>query len=247
MMSELEFVRCANCGKPILKGEPLFTHDLEEGEACCSKFCNQEHIERGCPLEVEGRYRDVEWYASLARSKERAPSREELDAMFIRAEERQRTEEWLCRRLSDWLDERDLRDAGTAFTAGDMRNLARKIEDELRKARMAPEVGKGTFANGETFDELLVRANMDMFAFNSGVVRGTDNTGRIQVTSAMEHTWGDCIGVGYMIEGQRGWYFTHLSPARARVLAHFLLAAAMRREASDPGMKCIDRDWKEKK
>ncbi len=58
-----------------------------------------------------------------------------MDEEFVRADERQRHEEWLCRRLSDWLAENPRRPAHTAFTAGPMRNLAREIEAALRKGK----------------------------------------------------------------------------------------------------------------
>lgn len=56
-----------------------------------------------------------------------------IEAMAIRAEERQRHEAWLCQRLTDWLAESPRRDAATAFTAGPLRDLARIIEERLQK------------------------------------------------------------------------------------------------------------------
>ena len=93
----------------------------------------------------------------------------------------------------------------------------------------------------ETFSELLVRANMAR-KYHTSVVRATGGEARVAVTSGRQ-PWGDCISLEWMDEKKPGiWYFAHFSPARARVIAKFLIDAAERYEKSDPGMKCIDKE-----
>lgn len=58
----LDPFRCANCGRPIETGDPTFTTAVADGEACCSVWCEHEHEDRGCPLEVEWEYRTPDWY-----------------------------------------------------------------------------------------------------------------------------------------------------------------------------------------
>lgn len=58
----------------------------------------------------------------------------------IRADERQKTEEWVCQRMVDWLHEKPRRPATTAFTAGPMRDLAYTFEEKLRGGAPIPAV-----------------------------------------------------------------------------------------------------------
>lgn len=93
---------------------------------------------------------------------------------------------------------------------------------------------------GEPFKKLLKRASMDIYAFNTGVVRGTDQKASLIVDSGVDGHYGDCVGVGMRVGDSPFWTYTHVSPARARLLAMHLLRHADRLEKSDPGMECID-------
>lgn len=65
---------------------------------------------------------------------------ERADEELARAQERQRAEAWLCERLAAWLAEDHRRPAGTAFTAGPLRELARRIEDMLADRPLVPRI-----------------------------------------------------------------------------------------------------------
>jgi hypothetical protein len=94
---------------------------------------------------------------------------------------------------------------------------------------------------GESLTKLTARAGMGQFQFNTGVIIGTDNQLRIVINPAVETIYGDCVAVGFNNNKNHFWHYTHLSPARARLLAHHLLRHAARlEESSDPGMNQID-------
>jgi hypothetical protein len=95
---------------------------------------------------------------------------------------------------------------------------------------------------GESFDALLKRAGMNEYTGTTGITRSTDSTYRIGVGRSLSSDWSDTVGVSFMDEQNpnQGWRYAHFSPARARVIAHHLIAAAERLEQSDPGMRCID-------
>lgn len=100
---------------------------------------------------------------------------------------------------------------------------------------------------GETQGELIKRAGMDGYAFNSGVVRATDGGPRITVNGPMDARWGDCIGLGFMREGGE-WTYSNLSPARARIVAMHLLRLAAMKERQN-GIERIDdivAEWRRK-
>lgn len=88
---------------------------------------------------------------------------------------------------------------------------------------------------------LLAQAGMDQDAFATKVVRGTDGRGRFAVDGARDLLWGDCAAVGFMVEGQSSWHYSHLSSARARILAYHLIMAAQRLEATSSEVRCIDK------
>lgn len=92
----------------------------------------------------------------------------------------------------------------------------------------------GALKRGETQAELIERAGMDCYGFNTGVVRATDGGPRIAVNGHMNNRWGDCIAIGFMFEGKPEWHYSHLSPARARVLASHLLRLAAMKEKGQP-------------
>lgn len=92
---------------------------------------------------------------------------------------------------------------------------------------------------GENREALIRRAGMDGYGFNTGVVRATDSGPRIAVNGPLDNAWGDCVAVGFMPEGQNLWTYSHLSPARARILAMHLLRVAAMKERSHMGR--IDR------
>jgi hypothetical protein len=60
------------------------------------------------------------------------------------------------------------------------------------------------------------------------------------VSQYIDPKWTDCLTLQFLPEGQRGWFYMHFSPARARLIAKLLIDRADRLEHSDPGMKCID-------
>lgn len=89
---------------------------------------------------------------------------------------------------------------------------------------------------GETQAELIERAGMDGYGFNTCVVRSIDHVGRVGVTGvAYDVKWGDCIGLSFCREGSHEWSVMHLSPARARILAMHLLRIAAMKERQEPG------------
>ncbi len=105
----------------------------------------------------------------------------------------------------------------------------------------------------ETLKGLLKRAAMSIFSYNTGVVHPMDGNFRIGVGTALDHTYGDCVAVSVHQERNnpdRLWQFTHLSPARARVLALHLLRFAdyieNRKNNMGYGGGCIDKPFGEK-
>lgn len=81
----------------------------------------------------------------------------------------------------------------------------------------------------EGLKSLLKRAAMTIYSYNTGVVHPMDGNFRIAVSSAFDHTYGDCVAVSIHHEKnnpERFWQYTHLSPARARILALHLLRHA---------------------
>lgn len=53
--------RCANCGKPIEEAKEVLTARMYDGEWTCSKECDDEHEELGCPFEHGILYRDMKY------------------------------------------------------------------------------------------------------------------------------------------------------------------------------------------
>lgn len=72
----------------------------------------------------------------------------------------------------------------------------------------------------------LSNAAMTTYDLNTGITIATDHAGRVGVGSSSDSIWGDCVRLEYMIEGQRGWFRSHFSPARARLIAQQLLMQA---------------------
>lgn len=97
---------------------------------------------------------------------------------------------------------------------------------------------------GEPIGKLIERAGMDIYQNNTGVVRSTDDSFAVMVTTAFEPSHGDCVSIGIKWpDSDPGvWKVAHFSPARARLIADHLLRHAKRLEASDPGMSKIDWD-----
>lgn len=87
---------------------------------------------------------------------------------------------------------------------------------------------------GETQDELVERAGMDGYGFNTGVVYATDDGPRIGVNGPMDNKWGDCVAIGFMPESGNVWHYSHFSPARARIIAMHLLRIAAMKEKEQP-------------
>lgn len=88
--------------------------------------------------------------------------------------------------------------------------------------------------------DLLKRAGMDQYDFNTGVVRNTDTQNgdrRIHVISHFDPAFADCVGIGWYggenVMGQGIWHITHFSPARARLIAAHLLRHADQIEAAN--------------
>lgn len=93
----------------------------------------------------------------------------------------------------------------------------------------------------ETQKQLIERAGMTGPEFNTSVVRATDAGPRISVSGAMlDPKWGDCVVVGFMNENESFWRYSHLSPARARILAAHLLRIAEMKEQRSGGRIRID-------
>lgn len=99
---------------------------------------------------------------------------------------------------------------------------------------------------------LLKRADMNQYQFNTGVVVSTDSTSnypnkppldfRIAVNSAISNDWGDCIAIGFYDPTVKGWRYGHFSPARARLIAQNLVDRAEYLEKEEPSSVDIDRD-----
>jgi hypothetical protein len=94
---------------------------------------------------------------------------------------------------------------------------------------------------GKKLKELLARAGMSIFDYNTSIVLGTDHKGRVGTSVAFDHQWGDCVAITYNIEGGREWFVTHVSPAKARLLAMKLIERADYLEKRD-GLNKIDTD-----
>lgn len=89
---------------------------------------------------------------------------------------------------------------------------------------------------------ILERAAMNIYQFNTSVVRSTSGEFRVMVGASWDDNWGDCVGLRVMFESDPGkWMNASFSPARARIIAKHLVDAAARLEADDPGMGCIDK------
>lgn len=90
---------------------------------------------------------------------------------------------------------------------------------------------------GESREALIERAGMTGLDFNTCVVKATDDGPRIHVTgAALDQKWGDCIAIGFMPEDGNLWRYSHVSPARARIIAmHLLRVAAMKEQQSGVG------------
>jgi hypothetical protein len=74
---------------------------------------------------------------------------------------------------------------------------------------------------------LARRAGMDQFAYNTRVVLPDDSSLRVAVRSGSS-PYADHVGIGFMLEfkDNRSWFEGHFSPAKARLIAHHLLAVA---------------------
>lgn len=97
---------------------------------------------------------------------------------------------------------------------------------------------------------LLERAKMNVYQWNTGVVRDTPSTPphpnmpagpdlRILVGGSLERDWGDCVGVAFFRPSDKSWSYAHFSPARARLIAAMLVEKA---EALEEREDCFNID-----
>jgi hypothetical protein len=94
----------------------------------------------------------------------------------------------------------------------------------------------------ESFDDLLKRAAMNVYAFNTSVLLSKDKHFRIASRMGF-NSYGDCISIEIMHEKTPGqWHYAHFSPARAKIFALQILERVEILENSDPGKECIDED-----
>lgn len=95
--------------------------------------------------------------------------------------------------------------------------------------------------------ELLARAGMDEYQYNTGVVRNTNSAEldfRIGVSPGVDAKWRDCITITVnnpKTLTDHTWTGAHFSPARARLIASHLLRVAEAIEAIE-GVKKIDHE-----
>jgi hypothetical protein len=88
--------------------------------------------------------------------------------------------------------------------------------------------------------KLLERAAIHVFTLNLGVIRSTDNAGRIRIDYPTDPRWKNCVSVETMREGDKCWQVSHFSPARARLIAYLLLQYAKYLE-EDNGKPVLDK------
>jgi hypothetical protein len=93
-------------------------------------------------------------------------------------------------------------------------------------------------------DALLARAKMNIFQWNTRVVRSTDDSFRVQVGGAYENHWGDCVSIGvrHPKDPPGEWRVAHFSPARARLIAEHLTMMADHLEKEEPTSMDIDKE-----
>ena len=92
-------------------------------------------------------------------------------------------------------------------------------------------------------NELLDRAKMNVFEWNTSVVRPTTPEGfTLWVTQSFDPAWSDCIGIGvrWPTDPRGEWRTANFSPARARLIAEHLLRMADLIEEREPSSKDID-------
>jgi hypothetical protein len=95
--------------------------------------------------------------------------------------------------------------------------------------------------SSEKLSDLLKRAAINIYDFNTSVNLSIDDTFRIAVKTG-HGEFGDCVEIQIMHEKNPGpWYCANFSPARAKIIALQILARVEHLEKNDPGMKCIDR------
>jgi hypothetical protein len=98
----------------------------------------------------------------------------------------------------------------------------------------------------DRFFTLLKRAAMNIFQFNTRVVRATDRRRdhRVLVTTPFQEGYDDCVGIGFRTAGDGPgiWHVGAYSPARARLIAYQILSHAAYLERTDPGLDTIDEE-----
>lgn len=126
-----------------------------------------------------------------------------------------------------------------------------KITLELNPVRAATEAfqkARATLkrkAHEKRRDALLTRAKMNIFQWNTGIIRPTAPDGfRIQVGQSFNDGWEDCVGISirYDNDPPGTWRYAAFSPARARLIAERLLMMADHLEDVEPSSMDIDKD-----
>lgn len=117
-------------------------------------------------------------------------------------------------------------------------NVVIMTKEEFQE-RLAAEFQRGVQSATDDHDELVKRAGLK--DYDSRIVYSTDGIARINVSSNVNESLGDCLAIQWMNEGgPRGeWLYAHFSPARARLIARKLILRATMLEKAN-GVKPID-------
>lgn len=93
--------------------------------------------------------------------------------------------------------------------------------------------------------KLLKRAGMNEYQYNTRVVVSTptDDSRRISIGGMnYDNNWGDCISLSVLLNVEsRTWDVMLFSPARARLIANYLIEQADIMEKADPDSMEIDK------
>lgn len=111
--------------------------------------------------------------------------------------------------------------------------------DEYRE-RLEAEFSRGVSAALDDKSVLYQRAALKDHGLS--VVYSTDGLARVHVSRALDNGLGDCLTLRWSNEVNNPdhvWYYAHFSPARARLIARFMVERAAHLEEAN-GVETID-------
>jgi hypothetical protein len=114
----------------------------------------------------------------------------------------------------------------------------------VRDAISAAKIKRIKLAFEARRDALLARAKMNIFQWNTRVVRPTDDSFSVMIGGAYDNHWGDCVSIGVRNpkDPPGEWRVSHFSPARARLIAEHLNQMAAYLEKEEPTSMDIDKE-----